>query len=261
MKALWVVQKNLGNVDDLLQALDHEKVQHKDVDVIPFSDDLPDVVHDGPVLFYGATGFITKVWMSRRWVPGAFCDPGTFCYRRYVEEWGDLMLNSDARLTTIGEFAKETNHQSDDLFFIRPDSDLKDFAGNVFSFGEMHDWFDKLSCGGCTFGPELSIAVAQATNIWAEYRLWMVEGRCVAATQYRKDRVLFKRDGCRADFVLKAEEAARLWSPAPVFVMDVCEARPDEFKIVEANCFNSAGFYAADVGAIVRAVTNFLEKP
>jgi hypothetical protein len=50
--------------------------------------------------------------------------------------------------------------------------------------------------------------------------------------------------------------AAR-YAPAPVFVLDVGETEAG-LRVVETNCFNSAGWYACDAAAIVRRVTAFV---
>ena len=256
--ALWIVQRNLGNNGELVAALDREKIRHLDVDVVPFSDDIPNIDYQGPVVCYGATGFIARVARAGRWQPATFYDPATFRYTEYLAHWGDRMLNSDARVTTIGGFGQES-HLPDRLFYVRPVADLKEFAGDVIEFGKLREWFSNISAGEYTLKPDCQIIVAEPTVIRAEYRLFMLDGQCIAASQYKLNGRLASREGCRLDFVLAAEKAAREWSPSPVFVMDVCEARPDEFKIVEANCFNSAGFYKADMDCIVAEVSRFVE--
>ena len=52
--------------------------------------------------------------------------------------------------------------------------------------------------------------------------------------------------------------AAR-YAPAPVFVLDVGETEAG-LRVVETNCFNSAGFYWCDLHAIVRAVNAYLRR-
>lgn len=47
-----------------------------------------------------------------------------------------------------------------------------------------------------------------------------------------------------AEVVEFARETAAIWAPAPVFVLDVARSA-DQLYVVEANCFHSAGFYAA----------------
>jgi hypothetical protein len=54
---------------------------------------------------------------------------------------------------------------------------------------------------------------------------------------------------------LFAESAARHWQPCEIFVMDIAEHQGG-LRIIEINGFNSSGFYAADIPAIVAAVSH-----
>lgn len=50
------------------------------------------------------------------------------------------------------------------------------------------------------------------------------------------------------------------YRPANAFVMDVVVMKIISVKIVEYNCINCAGFYAADVKALAGALTGFEAK-
>jgi hypothetical protein len=44
----------------------------------------------------------------------------------------------------MGQFAEQA-HSDYQIFFIRPDNDLKAFTGTIFTFGEFKDWVEKLN--------------------------------------------------------------------------------------------------------------------
>lgn len=83
----------------------------------------------------------------------------------------------------------------------------------------------------------------------------VVDGEIVSGSQYRPSR-----DPYLPEALLSfARQVVSLWTPAAVFVLDV--ARADRaWKIVECNCFDGSGFYAADVPAVVRAVSAYQER-
>lgn len=56
-----------------------------------------------------------------------------------------------------------------------------------------------------------------------------------------------------------AKKMADLWSPAPVFVLDVCELN-GELYIMEIGDFHSAGWYLSDKQKIVKVVSDFVER-
>ena len=54
-----------------------------------------------------------------------------------------------------------------------------------------------------------------------------------------------------------AEEQAKVYSPTPVFVMDVGDS--NGLHVIEIGCFHSAGFYATDVEKVIHDVSKFIE--
>jgi ATP-grasp domain, R2K clade family 3 len=82
----------------------------------------------------------------------------------------------------------------------------------------------------------------------------------VAGSQYRTYFRLDVRPAVPGDVRAFAENMAHTWAPARAFVLDVARSGPGLY-VIEANCLNSAGFYAADVDAIVRAVSTMPAAP
>jgi len=257
---LWVVQSNLGNADALAALLDAFRavqVPFRTVAAIPFSPDLPDIDWAGPVLFYGATNFIASVIKSGRYHPGAFFSEERFRVSAWGPAYGDHLLNRGAEFTTLGEFAAQ-QHDADDLFFIRPDCDSKSFAGEVVRFGDFKEWSDRISHGGFTLGPDERIVVAEPQHIRREWRVFIVGGKAVAASQYRVSFRLEVSEETPDEVLVFAEARALDYSPAPAFVLDVADTLAG-LKVIEVNCLHSAGFYAARVEPIVREVTRLAQ--
>ncbi len=67
------------------------------------------------------------------------------------------------------------------------------------------------------------------------------------------------RDGRWDPGVFFDEARFAFEAPAPVFVLDVGEVE-EGLRVVETNCFNSAGFYWCDLHAVVRAVNAHLRR-
>ena len=59
-----------------------------------------------------------------------------------------------------------------------------------------------------------------------------------------------------SDVISYAEKMIAIWQPARAFVIDIALVRGGEFKIVEINNINSAGFYACDIQKFVFAIEN-----
>ena len=229
------------------------------LDAVPFDPDIPaellKVDPDRQVILYGSTNFVNQAWGRRTWKPGAWYDPVKFSCRAYQDNWGEAMVNSDALFTTFAEFQKKDFHP-DRLFFVRPESDLKEFAGEVVQFGSFQKWRMMGLDPYQVLSEHTRIIASAPVNILLEWRCFMVNGKCVAGSQYRKHFDLCVSATLPKEVRDFAEAQAAKWSPAKIFVLDVAQCNPswDDLYIVEAGCVNSAGFYASNIEAIVTSI-------
>jgi hypothetical protein len=257
---LWLVQTNMGSASDIAawtDALDAEGIPWQGVEVAPFSGEVPEVDWVGPVVCYGSTSFVVACKESGRFLPGVWHDDERFSYGAWAENLGAMLLNSpDAtRRTTIGEYAAAAVSDPGEPVFARPERDLKEFNGAVWAAGELRDWCAKIAAGGFEpLGPDTPMVVGTPFGIAEEWRLFVVDGEVVAASSYRRGGKLDKREGAPPEVLEFAAEAIACWQPAPVFTLDVCRSG-DGLFVVEAQGFNSAGHYACDLRAVVRAVS------
>lgn len=254
----WVIQSNLSKSgsEQLFEACQTLGIPSRKIEVQPFDPEPPTLDMEGSVIFYGATNFITTIHRSRKWSPGAFFDEQTFRISEYLKHW--RMLNEEAELTTLREFGQR-NIDPDELFFVRPDRDLKEFAGEVIRFGNFSEWQQKITAGDYLLEPDCPIIVAPPVGIADEWRLFIVDGKAVTGSHYRSYHFLTVFAEVPQEVIDFAEEMAKKWSPSPVFVLDVGRSGPHLY-VIEANCINSSGFYAADVVKLVKEVTNFIER-
>jgi hypothetical protein len=215
-----VVQSNLGNTDDaqtIAEACKKIGVGCDLVHRVPFSKELPDVPTDVPTIFYGSTRFVNLVWLAKKWIPCAFFDAEKF---------------------------------------VRPDRDLKEFQGGVWSFADLQRW--KTGLLKTDLGEEqlahIPILVGEPWGITTEWRLFMVNGIACTASQYRKGRHLNVSSEVPDEVLFYGHAMARKFSPHDIFVLDICESAGNLY-VLEVGCVNSAGFYACDIFEIVRAVS------
>jgi hypothetical protein len=257
----WVVQSNLGSAKDvkaIAAACSELQLPCTLVESIPFSEDLPDVPTDLPAIFYGSSNFVTNVYRSRRWWPGAFFDEETFRYSIAMARYGAHMLNSSATITTMEAFSTQKVPPEQE-FFIRPDGDLKEFAGAVYSFQDFQEWCERLRPGGFTLELSTPIMVATPIDIDHEWRLFLVESHVVSGSHYRARGDLDISQWLPTEVADFAEAIAGMWSPALAFVLDIAEVE-GKLRVLEVNGFNSSGFYANDIRRIVQRVSEAVDS-
>jgi hypothetical protein len=258
---LWMVQTNLGNElthDAIRSACERNGLLFHGVKVVPFSDELPDIEHDGPVLAYGSTRFIKKVVDSKKWQPGAFFDETIFNVANCIGNWRNWMANYDSTIVSLDSVAQLSCSETEELF-VRPNGDLKEFAGEVMTFKALCEWSAVIGGGGFEFDGSLLVAVANPKLIRSEWRLFAVEGaRVIAATRYRLDGRLAPKAGAPAEVIAFAENRLKEWMPAPAVALDVAEV-DGELRILELSDIHSAGHYEAVVETIVVETSKIAE--
>lgn len=203
---------------------------------------------EGPIFVAGTTS-MEHVSAAHGWSPGYITAPSQ---SECMKHWGGHMLNHGAvfgRLDKIAPPFAET-------FFLRPDEDIKNFAGRTMEPSGFEDWRRSILDveGWTTMPAETMIMAAPLRTIWSEYRCIVVEGRYVTGSRYRTaGRVEYFPDVAPmvVDYV-----NARIaeWNPRPALAVDVAHT-PDGLRIIETNSVSSAGFYAIDMEKFVAAIS------
>lgn len=253
----WVIQQNLtgeNTVEALRSACEKLGVSCFLFDVVPFSTRLPDIPPGKRNIFYGSTTTMYLVYQNPALRAGVFFDDRNFSIQNYIGRWGAHMLSAGAEILPAGQVSN-LQRPPESLVFVRPDADSKSFSGTVMPFGEVEAWLQQASASeDMTLDASTLIVVGEPYHIETEWRLWMVNGKVITASKYRENFQIKKEPGCPAEVTAYAEARCTEYTPHDIFVMDIGRCG-GELYIIECGCMNSAGFYAADIGAVVAAVT------
>lgn len=258
MKVTWIIQTNMGNSSDIIDyvnAVRSSGANVIEVEYIPFSNELPEIKVDGPTVFYGAVDFIKVVQASGRWPLGVFGDINTFTYENWAKHYGDMLLNSPAEteLMNVGEFEMNGRDPEENIF-VRPQHDTKSLVGTVMTVKEFYDWSLEARKGlFANVNFDTPIIVAKPYGISAEWRLFVVDHKVVAASQYHKNKRLYKKEGAPNEVYEFAQKVIEKWSPVRAYVLDIGMSAGNCY-IIEAQGFNSAGAYHANIENVASAV-------
>lgn len=262
----WVIQDNLIAQNDasaMKDACSRLGIEVFPVQVIPFSEEFPEYpIDEKSNVYYGATRFINAI--HKRYRPkGIFYSESDFSMENYIRQWNEYVLNSQAKKMKLHEFI-ERGDTHGDHWFIRPDADDKSFEGGTMTFEQANDWYQKLviaedmelSLGNTPMlNRNTSIVAGPAYRVEKEWRNFIVDGRIVTSSLYRKNFKLNKSSVDIPQSMLSfVHERCSEYLIHRAFVMDIglCGG---EYYIIECGCINSAGFYHADVGKIIEAVS------
>ena len=259
MSVRWVLQANLGAAQDIDALARACRAQGHEVSlarVVPFSDELPQEPTEGPTLFYGSTRWTALIARSGRWRPGVYFDAQRLRHGRCVQEYGEAMLNADGQLLSVQQVAELAlrPQELEQTRFVRPDEDLKEFAGEVMTLEQLQRWARRLTQVETLIDPSSLMVVAPVKALDREWRAFVVDGQIATMSRYRsrgRPDVLSEQPEEVARFVRAQLER---WQPERAFVMDVAWSQ-GALRIIECNGLHSSGLYAANISALVRAMS------
>lgn len=257
----WILQK-FEDTERLSEALDKLQVPYSFHKVVPFIGELsPEPIiqnRDAIVLFGSYT-----LW---RYAQAHNLTPGVFTIRPFVREtvWHPYLLNgADALFITLRDIPAQLSAQGPDLF-IRPVSDSKEVAGSVKSRGEIIELAKKVlsinpdEIPGGSMEHDTELMLTAPVRIQKEWRLWVVDGQIVTYSLYKEGRRVIYRPEIDDDALHFAQQRVDD-NPdyARAYVIDVCRTE-DELRMIETNCINAAGFYAADLVKLAHAIDTMI---
>lgn len=255
MKPMWILETNVFDENCFEKMISHFKfnnIPYETVRIIPFIHEIDGkipIVNSDKVICYGSIG-IQKLAQKNNWNPGVWTNEN-FNSSSY-KNIGDWFLNNDSQIMKISEVDTNVSHNQ---FFIKPNSDNKEFAGQVIDKEKFVSWYENMKSIGYLDDNDFDVAVCCPKAISVEYRVVVVNKKIVAGSLYKKYGIVYTERGWLLEFQDYIDEIN--WHPADVYVVDFGLSN-EGWKIIEYNTFNSAGLYACNVSRIIDAINNFV---
>lgn len=267
MKPRWIIQdKNYSTNDrkQIIAACHRLDIPCIEITVVPFSEALPEIPIDDDYenIYYGSTTMMDRVYKDFNQPKGLFYNHKTFSMENYLEKWGSHMLSSEAQVLTFEKFVN-SDYPENQQFFIRPDADSKSFAGTVLKFKEIKEWYDRIVKENVVeITPQTKILAGPAYHIEKEWRNYIVDGKVVTSSLYRKNFKLHKSNkDIPKEMIAYVEARCKEYQPHDVFAMDIAKCKGEyEYYIIECGCMNSVGFYHSDIYKFVEALSKYINK-
>ena len=258
----WVLEKDVFSYNqeaEMISWLKENNVPFHQVRIIPFIHEIdgkaPNI--EGPVVAYGSIG-IQKIAEKHGWKPGVFTS-SDINESVLIEQFGDMYLNSDA---IFCKFKQLPYIATSGTFFIKPNTDTKEFAGTVIDAEKMKEWIDKMVKSGYIEQSFMNaeVLISRPKTIGCEWRVVVVNNQIAAHSVYRQYGIV-RPEIWMPDSALEfVNKCISVYSPLPVYVIDICQVEDGSYRVLEMNTFNSAGWYKCDVNKIMTSVTNFVDQ-
>ena len=142
-------------------------------------------------------------------------------------------------------------------FFSRPFEDSKMFNGKVFNSIEF---INMLGLINRKYLNEFVIISSIVYDIVSEYRFFIVGGKIITYSQYKMNNIFHANKLVDNRIIEFAESMIKLGIPNNAFVMDICELRNGDLKVVETNTINSSGFYDIEIDKLVMSIEDEFNK-
>ena len=258
MSALhWVLQdfEDTRTLSEALDRLGQSYTWHK---VVPFAGDLiplPDVEDPSRVVLFGSYA-LRHAARREGW------RPGVWTVRPFSNErpWRPFLLNGPgARVMPLCEVPTRVTPDGAE-WFLRPVDDSKAEPGRVRTGEQIAALArkvlaldpDDIPVG--SLRPETELMLCPPARIQTEWRLWIVGDRIVTHSLYRDGhRVTYRHEIDEDALAFAREMVAANPLYADAYVLDICRTA-DGLRLLETNCLNAAGFYAADLHALAAAI-------
>jgi len=252
----YLIQKNDfkdTRYDTIFSVMKELNLAYEEVSFTPNSDVLHVETKRKDVFVYGSVK-LAKVTTQFNWKPGSFYG-GNHEYEKYAQGYGDHLLNAGSTLATFGQDFNWGNNTS---LFIKPSKDAKVFTGKVFTKPEWEDFrYNTLNSQlNKRVNKETPIQFSKPARLIKEARIWIVNGKIITSSYYLFHGNLDFEEHVSKEGLEFAQEMVNLYRVADAYVLDICLTF-DGWKVMEVNCINSAGFYKADVKAIIQALEVF----
>lgn len=255
----WILQE-FEDTQKLADALDRLCISYTWHKVVPFVGDLipePEISDPSAVVMFGSY----TLW---RYAEAKGYKPGVFRIQPFVHEtsWQPYMLNGpDAIFCAVQDLSKRLDGD-DQEWFIRPVADSKEQPGSVRTAAEIRETArkvmsldpDEIPQG--SLRPDTLMMLTPLARILKEWRIWIVDNQVVTYSLYKEGARVTYRHEIDEDALEFAKTMASLnENYSPAYVMDICRTDAG-LRLLETNCINAAGFYAADLAVLTAAVDN-----
>lgn len=248
----YIVQENLFKEEGhakLINALNRFELDYELVDVKPFIEEFVFKTDRKDVFCFGS---LKMARLSRKynWSPGALIT-NNHDYEVYSKHYKENLLNYDSRVVNFGDDFEWKYEQQ----FIRPCLDTKSFTGKVFDKAEWVEFRDRNLAHpeDTTLRPDTQIQVARPKRITQEVRCWVVNGKIITQSTYRRGSFLVYDNIVDDDALEFAQRMVDIYQLAETFIIDVC-LTDNGWKIVECGSTACAGFYDADLQKLIIAL-------
>lgn len=269
MNVKWLLERDVfhEDLDPIKDAITAAGMEYKEVRYVPLGAPNNFYEYYGQnecVIAYGSINFTAAVNRETNWYPGVWGNRKNLECTSYYPRLGKFLLNSEYIMLPYGELKRAKHHLFNILdkfasggIFLRPNSPLKSFTGQVVSWTRFDEDVNRL--GFYDVEPEHLVIASSMKEIKLEWRMIVIDGSVVAGSQYKEDTLTQIREEVPIEVWDYAQVIANEYRLDDAYVIDIGKSF-DELKMIEVNSFSSSGWYLANKPILVNAAAELAVK-
>jgi len=245
----WIIQKDVfDNTDQICSTILEQGHELKIIDYEPYSMLGNIYSKDDCVISYGSLNLMLQLLRAKLFVPGVYCTFPNYRYSTYSKHFTKYLLNSDAKMYSLSSFSE--NNYIDDKLFIRPDSGIKPFAGEVITRAEFKDRIEFLSSL-----TDDKVYVSSYKPIDREWRFFARKNKIITGSLYMVNyNIISDSNYDQEAYDLACIIANIGYHPDPIYSIDICKSN-GLYYLIEINSFSCAGIYNCNIDKLIKEVS------
>lgn len=211
------------------------------------------------VVTHADMDLVLRVHTDGKWSPGVFAHVPSLHCSHYYTHLGKYLLGDQYTMLPFGELSRcrktlFDQYGDEGRIFVRPDSPLKLFSGQLASWQEFDRDLEYLAF--YEFPRESLVVVTRPQSIQREWRFVIVDQQVVSGSLYRENGETSLRP-CESSEAqcMAAEVAMSFASRDRAWVADICETTSGDFRLLEIGAFSFCDLYACDKVEVLAAVS------
>lgn len=248
----WIIEESVFSEESykkIISCLNKNNIDYSLIRVEPFTYNIDGKIPDnnGNCILYGSLG-IQNVAKKYNYFPGVYTSED-IDESNLIKVFEEEYLNNDAKIYFLNEV---TENDLDEEFFIKPNKDSKEFAGQILTRDNFSKWLSNLLNIGYLSDINFEVLVSSPKKIISEWRTIVYEKEIITGSLYRKYGKLYLKEDLPLDLKRYGENLInkKNFNPTKIYALDFALTN-DGYKVIEINTFNSASLYECDLNKII----------
>ena len=192
-----------------------------------------------------------------------------FACLAYYPIFGDYLLNRDYVLLPFGDILRQrweifARFAVDTAVFFRPNEGTKSFSGSVIDLQYLESQIKSWAKYGAKDAD--LVLISRPAQIQGEWRFAITnhndEREILGVSLYRyQGNTTYVASAPKPayDFVLEVLNKTKIYTPDPIYMLDIALLLDGTYRVVECNSLSSSAPYAMDVLPVVQKLKTYIK--